>query len=214
MGKSNSEGAPQREQQPTEKRKALIRAAIKIFAEKGYHNTRVSDIVQEVGAAQGVFYYYFENKEDILLDIYHLAWNNLYKRLEVIHKEDIPPINKLREVMDYFYDSYQQNPDLMKVLIMDVVHTSDSFYNEENQKLWYKVFEKLAAIIKEGQDSNLINQDISPSVAAFIFHGAVDWLIRHDLYGPNTLSNIVPIKDSFDQLIRIFLNGIVDVRAV
>lgn len=50
-----------------ETRKAeLVDASIKLFLQKGYENTMVSDIVKHVGVAQGTFYYYFETKEDVL----------------------------------------------------------------------------------------------------------------------------------------------------
>jgi len=44
----------------------LVDASTKLFLEKGYDNTMVSDIVKSVGVAQGTFYYYFQTKEDVL----------------------------------------------------------------------------------------------------------------------------------------------------
>lgn len=48
-----------------DKRKKIIESALKLFEEKGYHSTKISDIVQDAGMAQGTFYLYFKSKEDM-----------------------------------------------------------------------------------------------------------------------------------------------------
>ncbi|WP_457644409.1 TetR/AcrR family transcriptional regulator [Persephonella sp.] len=53
----------------SETRQKLIDSAVKIFSEKGYFNTKVSDIVKDAGVAQGTFYLYFRSKEEIFLSI-------------------------------------------------------------------------------------------------------------------------------------------------
>ena len=209
--KRNTAPARQREQQPTQKRDALIHAATKVFAERGYHNSRVSDIVKEVGAAQGVFYYYFENKEEILLTIFHTAWNNLLTHFDKTAREVDGSLSKLRAVIEYIFKSFQRNPNLMKVLIMDVVRV-DSFYDDDNQQLWNQLFHRMADIVREGQENNLINKDVSPLVAAYIIHASVDGLIRHNLFNPKFDTEAVPIEIAVDQVIQVLFNGLVDVR--
>lgn len=58
-------------------RQRLLEAATSIFAQKGYHTTRVSDIVKEVGVAQGTFYLYFTNKEAIFTELVHTFFARL-----------------------------------------------------------------------------------------------------------------------------------------
>jgi len=52
-----------------DKKQNMIEAALKLFEEQGYHQTKVSDIVREAGVAQGTFYLYFQNKEDMFREI-------------------------------------------------------------------------------------------------------------------------------------------------
>ena len=193
------------------KREAIIQAAVKVFAEAGYYNSRVSDIVKKINAAQGLFYYYFESKEEMLLTIYQTAWSNLLQYTDRAGEENEGPLSKIRAVIEYIFKSFQKNPDLMKVLIMDVPRL-ERFYDEENQQLWNHLFQKLADFVREGQQKNLINQDVSPLVAAYLIHASVDGIIRHNLYNPKFDTEAVPIETAVDQVVRILFNGLVDVR--
>ena len=51
---------------PEERKKEIMMAAFQLFATKGFQETAVSDIVKKVGVAQGLFYYYFKSKEEVL----------------------------------------------------------------------------------------------------------------------------------------------------
>jgi len=192
------------------KRELIIQAAVKVFARRGYFNSRVSDIVQEINAAQGLFYYYFRSKEDILQGIFRNAWQTLLDRVDRIDERIDGPLKKLRAVVEYIFRTFRRNPDLMKVLIMDVPRL-DLFYNEENQQLYNRFFWRLADLIKEGQGQNLVSQEVSPLVAAYILHGSVDAMIRHHLYNPKFDTEAVPIEAAIDQVIQVVFNGLVRV---
>ncbi|MFH1139053.1 MAG: TetR/AcrR family transcriptional regulator [Pseudomonadota bacterium] len=193
------------------KRDAIIQAAVTVFAESGYYNSRVSDIVKKINAAQGLFYYYFESKEEMLLTIYQTAWNNLLEFIDRAGREHDGPLSKIRAVIEYIFKSFRKNPDLMKVLIMDVPRL-ERFYDEENQQTWNLLFNRLAEFVKEGQEKNLINPEVSPLVAAYIIHASVDGIIRHNLYNPKFDTEAVPIETAVDQVVRVLFNGLVDVR--
>src|SRR5262245_55632408 len=54
----------------TDKRERILRAAIKVFARKGFYATRVSEIAKAAGVADGTIYLYFENKDAVLVSIF------------------------------------------------------------------------------------------------------------------------------------------------
>src|SRR5829696_10535056 len=56
-----------------DKREAILRAAIKVFAGRGYFNSKVADIAGEAGIADGTVYLYFKNKDDVLHSIFDRA---------------------------------------------------------------------------------------------------------------------------------------------
>ena len=61
---------PQSDTVRPDKRERITEAAIAVFAEKGYRSSRVSDVAQAAGVADGTIYLYFKNKEDLLLSIF------------------------------------------------------------------------------------------------------------------------------------------------
>jgi len=60
---------PNRSNAQEEKRRLLLAAAVRVFARKGYHASRVGDIAEEAGVAYGLLYHYFESKEQVLLTV-------------------------------------------------------------------------------------------------------------------------------------------------
>ena len=59
-----------REGAATDKRERILRAAIRVFARKGFYSTRVSEIAKAAGVADGTIYLYFKNKDDVLISIF------------------------------------------------------------------------------------------------------------------------------------------------
>lgn len=210
MGEQKAGTTTSTETAATHKRGLIIQAAIEVFAEHGYYNSRVSDIVKRVDAAQGVFYYYFRSKEEILVTIFRDAWNNLLRRIDRINAEQEGALTKLRAIAEYIFKSFRQNPALMKVLIMDLPRL-DKFYSDENQALYNRLFQEVADLVREGQQKGLINKDLSPMVASYVFHGAVDALIRHYLYNPNFDQALVSIEEAVDQVVQVLFNGFIKI---
>src|SRR3954447_16209120 len=56
-----------------DKREAILRAAVKVFAQRGYFNSKVADIAAEAGIADGTVYLYFKSKDEILHSIFDQA---------------------------------------------------------------------------------------------------------------------------------------------
>jgi TetR/AcrR family fatty acid metabolism transcriptional regulator len=191
------------------KKRLLVKAAIRIFAQRGYHNTRVSDIVREVGAAQGVFYYYFKSKDEALITIFEYAWRNLLKKMDDIDAASDNPWQKIKSLINYIFQSFQTNPDLMKVLIMDVPRL-DRFYDQDTQMLYNEFFVKLSDVITEGQQSGMFDRSLLPLAAAYILHGAIDSLIRHHVFNPQFDAESIPADVAAQQALRILANGLIE----
>ena len=63
-----------REQRREDRRESIKQAAIEIFSDRGYHNAKVSDIVEQVGVAQGTFYLYYEGKQQLFGELLRGRW--------------------------------------------------------------------------------------------------------------------------------------------
>jgi len=189
------------------KRNHIRQAAITVFARMGYYNSRVSDIAKEAQVAYGLFYHYFPSKDDVLMDIFQSAWTNLLKGLEHLDRSIEDPVEKVKAVVKFSLLEYEKNPDLLKVLVMDVPRL-DKFYSEENQRLYNRYFNKVAQIITKGQEKGVINKESSPQVISYLTLGAVDALIRQYVYNPGIKKGQGKISKMTDQMVKVLINGI------
>ncbi len=94
------------------KERAILEAAIAVFADHGYHGARVSAIARRAGVATGSVYLYFPNKEAILLRIFDDLWSWLSHQLTEALREwrsapasEDPAIHQPRLVVDIFQHS-------------------------------------------------------------------------------------------------------------
>lgn len=186
------------------KREIIMNASIKVFAAKGYHSCRTLDISKEAGVAYGSLYQYFKSKDDILLSIYRDNWNFVLQRLEKLRETEDSPASIIIKIFDFIFENYDHNPDLIKVMIMEVPKLSQ-FYDKENQELYFRFFSGLAETIAEGQKKDLLNKEISPIIAAFVIYGAADNTIRQYVFNPDFERLHFPLEAAKNQIIKFFI---------
>ena len=67
-----------------EKRRLILDAAVRVFARKGFHTSRVGDIAEEAGVAHGLLYHYFSSKDEVLETIFRENWGLLVERINAV----------------------------------------------------------------------------------------------------------------------------------
>ncbi|MCP4752376.1 MAG: TetR/AcrR family transcriptional regulator [Proteobacteria bacterium] len=188
------------------KKELILQAAVKVFAKRGYYNSRISDIVKEAGIAHGLFYHYFPSKEEILVTIFRFAFETVLAEMDGIDQAGGNALDKLKSLIGYMFKAFRQNPESYRVLIMDVPRLG-KFYEEENQKLYNRFFSRIAEFIKEGQQKDLIADSVPPLVAAHILHGSVDAVIRQYEYNPVFKQENIPFETLIDRTIDLIFRG-------
>lgn len=168
------------------KDKDIIEAAIKVFAEVGYHKAKISKIAEVAGVAAGSIYLYFEDKEDILLKIFDEIWNRLYLELLAIkNNETLSPFNKFDAMIDLIFDIYIEKPDLAMVFVNEQNHIQRN--NEDKFTIYYEKFLKLGEeIIKEGIEKNEFSPNIDINILRHFIFGAIRSLLQHWAIDPKT----------------------------
>ena len=102
-----------------ETRNKLMKTAIKLYADKGYHNVTVDEVASSAGLSTGVAYRYFKNKKDLLLATIQYAYVNIK---DMAHMEDnlfmtfSTEEEKLAYIMDKFVMLHQKYYDFHEVL--------------------------------------------------------------------------------------------------
>ena len=110
-----------------DKRRLILDAAVRVFARQGFHPCRVSDIADEAGVAYGLVYHYFRSKDEVLDTLFLERWNVLLDVIREVDARDLPAREKLHAIASFIIDCYRHDPDLMKVIIVEVTRAANSF---------------------------------------------------------------------------------------
>ncbi len=157
-----------------EKRTLILEAAVRVFAEKGYHTCRVGDIAEEAGVAYGLLYHYFGSKEEVLETVFRATWGELLSAVRGVEELGEPAPEQIRKVAAIVLRSWQRDPDLIRVLVREITR-SPQLQREIDEV--GQAFEALERIIVRGQEEGTLRQDIDPRLAAWIFYGGLEEIL-------------------------------------
>lgn len=187
----------------SDKREAILRAAITVFARCGYFNSKVADIAREAGVADGTVYLYFKSKEEILHSIFD---RSVEEALEAARKRVEPltdPREKLRQIAHLHLERLGADRDLAVVFQVEL-RGSTKFMEEFSAAGFAEYLALIRSTFEEGQRAGMFRADLNPLVVAKVLFGALDematnWILSKRRY------KLAPMAD---QVLDIFLNGV------
>jgi AcrR family transcriptional regulator len=159
-----------------DKRRVILDAAITVFARQGFHSCRVSDVADEAGVAYGLVYHYFSSKEEILNTLFTERWQLMLDAIVEIDSRDISAREKLSQIAGFIIDSYRHEPDLMKVIIVEVTRAANTFGRHHLDKI-REAYDLIAGIVEQARADGSFKSDISAQFAAMCFYGAIEQLL-------------------------------------
>ena len=159
-----------------QKRQRILRAAIDVFASKGYFAARMTDVAEAAQVADGTLYLYFEGKEHLLMSIFDSVLGRFIERLdEEIEKID-NPTEKLSVMIRLHLETLGRDHALAHVLQIETRH-SRRFMSLFTRGKLGEYLNRVRDIIIEGQESGVFRGDISPGLATNLVFGAVDEIV-------------------------------------
>ena len=160
-----------------EKRRLILDAAVRVFARQGFNQCRVSDIADEAGVAYGLVYHYFRSKDEVLDTLFLERWNVMLDVIRDLDGQDLAPRDKLYAIASFIVDSYRHDPDLMKVIIVEVTRAANSFGQTHLQKI-REAYELIAGIVARAQDERRVQgRPSTPRFAAMAFYGVIEQVL-------------------------------------
>jgi TetR/AcrR family fatty acid metabolism transcriptional regulator len=183
------------------KRQRILRAAIDVFASKGYFAARMTDVAHGAEVADGTLYLYFDGKEHLLLSIFDDVLGRFIDRaraeLGAIHS----PVDKLKVLIRLHLETLGRDRGLAHVLQIETRHSRRFMHLFTRGKLG-EYLGLVRAIIFEGQELGAFRQDISASLATNVVFGAVDelvtsWLLTDDQ--GDLLRHLTPLLELLGQ---------------
>jgi AcrR family transcriptional regulator len=187
-----------------DKRRQILDAAIRVFARQGFHATRVSDIADEAGVAYGLVYHYFRSKDEVLNELFVERWSLLLVAIEAADRGGGTHRSRLADVAGFIVDSYRHNPELMKVIIVEVTRAANSFGRTHLEEI-RRAYESIAKIVADGQAAGEFREDVPPLFASMTFYGGIEQLLSGWIFG------VIPTSDiDFDEAKDLLVTTICD----
>jgi AcrR family transcriptional regulator len=153
----------------------ILNAAINIFSIKGYHNTRVDEIVKEAETSKGGVYFHFPSKQDIFLGLVDEFADLLERRIaEAIERED-RGLRKVDAALSACLGTFREYRKLAKIFLVQAIGLGVAF--EEKQQ---EIHDRFVTIIQKHLDEAIVEGDIAPidtEIAAFAWMGALNEVV-------------------------------------
>lgn len=159
-----------------EKYQRILDAAVAVFAEKGFHVARVTDIAQRAGVADGTVYLYFKNKEEILMTAINTAFDAFVKHARIELSAISSPADKLRRLAFLHLEALGSNRNLAVVFQMEL-RQSTRFLAPFSHEHMIEYFQIVRSAIREGQHRGFFRPDLNEKIAANCFFGALDEMV-------------------------------------
>ena len=165
-----------------DKRRVILDAAVHVFARQGFHACRVSDIADEAGVAYGLVYHYFDSKDQVLDTLFQERWDVLLDAIRHTDARDIPARQKLAAIAGFIVDSYRHDPDLMKVIVVEVTRAANTFGAAHLGRIT-EAYALIRGIVEKAQRAGEFRTDVTAEFAALAFYGAIEQVLTGWIFG-------------------------------
>ena len=157
-----------------EKRRVILDAAVRVFARKGYHTSRVGDIAEDAGIAHGLLYHYFSSKEQVLETVFRENWGELLEVFRRIEASDEPATEQLDGIVKVLLRSWRNAPDLVRVMVREVARSPQLQGQVDEIREGFLVIQR---VIERGQAEGSFRRNLDARLASWIVYGGLEELL-------------------------------------
>jgi TetR/AcrR family transcriptional regulator, fatty acid metabolism regulator protein len=195
---------------PADRRRQILDAAVRVFARQGFHACRVSDIADEAGVAYGLVYHYFRSKEEVLDTLFTERWDILLQVIRDTDAQDAPARDKLRAIAAFILESYRHDPDLMKVVVVEVTRAANSFGLTHSERI-REAYTLMGEVVAKAQEDGAFRSDVTPRFAALAFYGVIEQVLTGWIFDAMRGGAQPPdeeIEDAKDLVVAAIVDGL------
>src|SRR5688572_17992862 len=187
----------------SDKREAILRSAIKVFARKGFFNAKVADVAKEASIDDGPVYLYFKSKDEILHSIFDQAMERFIAEGRAELARISSPVEKLRRIAELHLARHGADRDLAVVFQVEL-RGSTKFMREFSAAGFHDYLEVIRKTIEEGQRAGVFRSDMKPVVCAKILYGSLDEMVTNWILSKKPYS----LEPMASEVLKVFLKGI------
>jgi TetR/AcrR family transcriptional regulator, fatty acid metabolism regulator protein len=156
------------------KRRLILDAAVRVFAMRGYHTSRVGDIAEEAGIAHGLLYHYFSSKEEVLETVFRDNWSELLDAFARIEASEATPLEQLAAIAKTLLRAWRERPDLVRVMVREVARSPQLQGQVDEIREGFQLIQR---VIERGQAEGSFRDDVDPRLASWIFYGGLEEIL-------------------------------------
>jgi TetR/AcrR family fatty acid metabolism transcriptional regulator len=187
---------------PGPKRDTILRAAIDVFAERGYFHAQVADVARAAGVAAGTVYLYFRSKDDLLISIFERGMRELLAEGRALVADAPDPAERLRRLARLHLARLGRDRNLAIVFQVEL-RQSTKFMERFSSTLLRDYLGLMRDAIADGQRDGAFRGDIKPTTAAKMLFGALDematnWILSRRRYS---------LEADADPVVNLFIHG-------
>jgi TetR/AcrR family fatty acid metabolism transcriptional regulator len=192
-----------------DKRRLILAAAVRVFARKGYHTCRVSDIAEEAGVAHGLLYHYFRSKDEVLETVFRETWADIVGAAHRVDETDEPARERLAGIAKILLRAWKRDPDLVTVVVREGLRSRDLQRRVAEIR---EAFEAIERIVAGGQQAGEFRDDVDARLASVVFYGALEEILTGWVLGtlPDGEEQIAAAERT---VVEIVCGGLVPDRA-
>src|SRR3989440_7602716 len=182
-----------------ERRRQILDESARLFAERGYHPTSVADIVASLGVGKGVFYWYFESKDDLFLEILASSSYELRRRQQAAIGDEPDPLRRIELGIRASLRWFRDNRHLFNLSQFAATEERFAAVLRQNDAV---AIDDITRHLKEAMaDGSIPDQD--PTMLAHALVGATRHLARTYLYRGDESVDVVA-----DVAVRFVMGGL------
>ncbi len=191
----------------SDKHQRILDAAIEVIAEHGFFHSRVAEIADRAGVADGTIYLYFKNKDELLMAAIDSAFHRFTHRARAALGQIPDPREKLRRIAFLHLDGLGNNRNLAIVFQTELRH-SLKFLSEFSHNLLVEYFDLIKGVVREGQEAGLFRTDISVTMASHCLFGALDEIVTTWILSDHDRDRDYHLSSLTDSVVSIILKGL------
>ena len=186
------------------KHEKILRAAIKVFAKNGFHNSKISQIAKEAGVADGTIYLYFKNKDDILIRLFEEKLDEIIDDLNAQIGQTDDPREKFKIFVRKHLTTVEKARNLSEVISVEL-RQSHKFMKEYHPQKFGEYLNILSRIIREGKEKGIFRSGLMPGIIKRSIFGALDEMVLYWVLTPNPKYDL---ETCVNQVTDFFLRGL------
>jgi len=187
----------------SDKREAILNAAVKVFAQKGFFNSKVADVAAEAGIADGTVYLYFKSKDEILHSIFDRAMEEFIGEGKREINKIKEPDQRLQRIAELHLEKLGADRNLAIVFQVEL-RGSTKFMEEFSAAGFAEYLGIIHQTIEEGQKTGVFRKDLNATVCSKILFGALDEMVTNWILSKKSY----PLAPMADEVLKIFFGGV------